>query len=189
MIKQLFTTKNSKEIVKLNAMSVPQAEEIAMQLRFKSELQLREDGLLTIKSAMEAASAAIMMVNRDFIVIYVNQAIINLFGENAAVFKAVFPFFDPNKMLGTCIDVFHKNPQHQRQMLASPSLLPFKTEIKVDKLIIELYVTAAYNKKGLYAGNVLEWRNVTAERHQAAEYADAIGQLAASAVSAAEVAV
>lgn len=179
MINHLFTTKNSKEIVKLNAMSVLKAKEIAEQQQFIGELQSREDGLLSIKSAMDGSSAAIMMVSRDFIINYVNPASINLFRDNAAVFKAAFPLFDPDKMLGTCIDVFHKNPQHQRQMLANPTLLPFKTDIKVGPLIIALYVTATYCKKGLYAGNVLEWRNVSAERRKAAEDADAVGQLAA----------
>jgi methyl-accepting chemotaxis protein len=179
MINDLFTTKNSKEIVKLNAMSVLKAKEIAEQQQFIGELQSREDGLLSIKSAMEGSSAAIMMVNRDFIITYVNQASIDLFRDNAAEFKAAFPLFEPEKMIGSCIDVFHKNPQHQRQMLANTALLPFKTDIKVGQLTIALYVTATYCKKGLYAGNVLEWRNVSAERRKAAEDADAVGQLAA----------
>jgi methyl-accepting chemotaxis protein len=179
MINHLFTTKNSKEIVKLNAMAALKAKELEEQQQLISELQSREDELLSIKSAMEGSSAAIMMVNRDFIITYVNSASIQLFNDNAAEFKTVFPLFEPAVILGTCIDVFHKSPLHQRQMLANVTLLPFKTDIKVGSLTIALYVTATYCKKGLYAGNVLEWRNVTAERRKAAEDADSLGQLAA----------
>ncbi len=82
----------------------------------------------------------------------------------------MFPTFDPAKIVGTCIDVFHKNPQHQRQMLATPARLPFSTEIKVGSLVISLYVTATYDAKGDYIGNVLEWRDVTAVK--AREVAD-----------------
>jgi|GEM_PF-4034904 len=178
MVNHLFTTKNSQELVQLNAMSVLKAKEIAEQ-QFIGEMQSREDGLLSIKNAVEGPSAAIMMVNRDCIINYVNQAIINLFRENAAEFKAAFPLFDPDKMLGTSIDVFHKDPLYLRQMLANLSLLPFKTDIKVGKLTIALYVTATYCKKGLYSGNVLEWRKVSVEQRKSAEDADAIGQLAA----------
>lgn len=179
MINHLFTTKNSKEIVKLNAMAVLKAKEIAEQQQLISELQSRTDGLLSIKSAMDGSSAAIMMVDRDFIVSYVNQASIQLFSDNAAEFKAAFPLFSPAKMIGTCIDVFHKNPQHQRQMLANAALLPFKTDIKVGQLTIALYVTATYSQQGLHIGNVLEWRDVSAERLKAVADLDAVGQLAA----------
>lgn len=116
-------------------------------------------------------------VNRDFIVTYVNKASIDLFTSNADEFKSAFPTFDPTKIVGTCIDVFHKRPEHQRQMLADTSRLPFKTDIKVGSLTIALYVTATYCKAGKYTGNVLEWRDVTAVRRKALEDLDAVGQL------------
>jgi methyl-accepting chemotaxis protein len=64
-------------------------------------------------------------------------------------------------------------------MLADPSRLPFKTDIRVADLIIALYVTATYSKRGEYTGNVLEWRDVTAERRKAIEDLEAVGQIAA----------
>ena len=142
-------------------------------------LKVQEDTLRAIESAMGGSSAAIMMINRDFIVTYVNKASISLFTDNAGEFKAAFPSFDPAKIVGTCIDVFHKRPEHQRQMLANTSILPFKTDIKVGNLTIALYVTATYCETGKHTGNVLEWRNVTAERRKALEDLDAVGKLAA----------
>jgi|APLak6261669570_1056073.scaffolds.fasta_scaffold03131_1 methyl-accepting chemotaxis protein len=125
-------------------------------------LQSKEATLATIKSALDASSAAIMMVNRDFIVTYVNEASLTLFNSNKIEFQKVFPTFDPSKIIGTCIDVFHKHPQHQRQLLATPDRLPFSTEIKVGPLTISLYVTATYDVLGNYIGNVLEWRDISA---------------------------
>ncbi|HEY0268691.1 MAG TPA: methyl-accepting chemotaxis protein, partial [Methyloradius sp.] len=118
---------------------------------------------------MGGSSAAIMMVDRDFIVTYVNEATNTLFTENAAELKRAFPSFDASKIVGTCIDVFHKHPEHQRQLLADPSRLPFKTDIRVSSLTIALYVTAIYDTQKNYIGNILEWRDVTAVRKRETE--------------------
>ncbi len=130
-----------------------------------------------IKSALNEVSAAVMMVNRDFMVTYVNNASKKLFTDFADEFHTAFPSFDANNIVGTCIDVFHKKPEHQRQLLADPSRLPFVTDIKLGKLTINLYVTATYDEKGQYSGNVLEWRDVTEERARAQKDLDNAGQL------------
>ena len=134
--------------------------------------------LIDIKSAMKEVSAAVMMIDRDFMVTYVNDASMRLFSEHADEFKTAFPHFDSQKIIGTCIDVFHREPSHQRKMLADTSKLPFKTDIRVGNLIIALYVTATYNE-GKHTGNVLEWRDVTAERRKQIEDLDNAGKIAA----------
>ena len=52
----------------------------------------------------------------------------------------VWPGFDPEQIVGRCIDMFHKNPAHQRQMLSDPSRLPIRTEITIGDLKIALLV-------------------------------------------------
>ena len=158
----VITGKSSKEL-KNQKLMIEQAQiEIAQMELEIADLKKREATLATIKNAMDSSSAAIMMVDRNFIVTYTNTASLNLFNTNKAEFQKVFPTFDPAKIIGTCIDVFHKNPQHQRQLLATPERLPFSTEIKVGPLTISLYVTATYDHQGGYIGNVLEWRDVSA---------------------------
>ena len=157
-----LTGKTSKELKEQKALIGQTALEIAQKDVAIAELKQQQAILATIKNAMDSSSSAIMMVDRNFIVTYVNVASMSLFNNNRAEFLKVFPSFNPAKIIGTCIDVFHKNPQHQRQMLATPARLPFSTEIKVGSLTISLYVTATYDAKGDYIGNVLEWRDVTA---------------------------
>jgi len=36
-----------------------------------------------------------------------------------------------DEIMGTCIDIFHKDPAHQRRLLKDPSNLPYKTNIQV----------------------------------------------------------
>jgi len=163
----LFRSKN--EILKLKSEQALKDKLLAEKEAQIQSLSAREYSLAAIKSAMDGSSAAIMMVDRDFVVTYVNQASNTLFTENAAEFKLAFPSFDASKIVGTCIDVFHKYPEHQRKMLADTSRLPFKTDIKVSSLTIALYVTAVYDAQKSYIGNTLEWRDVTAVRRKEIE--------------------
>jgi methyl-accepting chemotaxis protein len=161
--------KNKKEIEKLISEQQFKDNVIAEKEAQIQALMARERALLAIRSAIEGSSTAIMVVDRDFIVTYVNEASNALFTENTAEFKKAFPSFDASKIIGTCIDVFHKNPEHQRKMLADTSRLPFKTDIKVSSLILALYVTAVYDAHKNYIGNTLEWCDVTALRKRELE--------------------
>jgi len=89
---------------------------------------------------VDKVSAAIMMIDRDLVVTYVNGPTRELLRKNAAAFAAMWPGFDPEQIVGRCIDMFHKNPAHQRQMLSDPSRLPIRTEITIGDLKIALLV-------------------------------------------------
>ena len=64
-------------------------------------------------------------------------------------------------------------------MLSDPSILPFKTDIRVGPLTMALIVTAVYDSAGEYVGNTLEWQDVTEKRAQEVRDADFRGQIAA----------
>ncbi len=113
------------------------------------------------RGAVDGVTNAIMMVDRDLVVRYVNQASMDLFVKYGAEFRKAFPSFNPEAMIGSNIDGFHKNPAHQRALLADPTKLPHKATIRVGNLWFSLYVTGSYNAKGDLIGNVLEWANVT----------------------------
>jgi methyl-accepting chemotaxis protein len=115
-------------------------------------------------SIVDKVSSAVMMVDRDFIVTYVNEPTRALLKNNEAEFRKLWPNFDPEKIVGTCIDTFHKNPAHQRKLLADPSQLPIKTEITIGDVKIALLVNGAFDAKNNHVGNILEWRDVTEHR-------------------------
>src|ERR1700743_2737442 len=61
-----------------------------------------------VKEAMETVSTPIMTVDRDFIVTYVNAAATTFFRKNSEAFGKLWPTFNPDQILGVCIDTFHK---------------------------------------------------------------------------------
>ncbi|MBY0423143.1 MAG: PAS domain S-box protein, partial [Parvularculaceae bacterium] len=118
-------------------------------------------------SAFDGSNTAMMLVDRDFKVTFVNEATRALFSKHKAQFAKLWPNFDPDKIIGFCIDRFDNDPAHQRQMLADPARLPFLTDISVGDLKISLNVSAVFDAKKNYVGNVLQWADVTAERANA----------------------
>ena len=114
-----------------------------------------------LRSAVGGAMQAIMMIDRDFNITYANQATVDMLKKHENILRSVYPGFDASKIMGACIDQFHKNPSHQREMLANPANLPYSTNIHVGSLIFKLNVTAMMSANGDYIGNSLEWADVT----------------------------
>ena len=74
-----------------------------------------------------------------------------------------------SQMLGSSFDVFHKNPRHQRSLLADASRLPHRAKIRVGPETLDLRVSAINGPDGRYVGPMLTWAVVTAEVQMAAE--------------------
>ena len=125
--------------------------------------KVRRDALFQ-SSAFVGSSIGMMIIDRDFIVTYANDATKKMLSDHGPLFREHWPGFDPEEIIGTCIDVFHKNPASQRGTLADPSILPIRRDIEIGDVRFSLSVAGVFDDKGEYVGNVLEWSDVTAER-------------------------
>ncbi|MEK9678606.1 MAG: methyl-accepting chemotaxis protein, partial [Rhodospirillaceae bacterium] len=92
----------------------------------------------------------------DFKINYANKATI----DTIRTIEDKLPI-NADELVGTCIDIFHKNPAHQCQMLADPSNLPHQTNISLGEENLDLEVTAITDKDGAYLGPMLSWSVVT----------------------------
>ena len=68
---------------------------------------------------------------------------------------------DPEKLVGRSMDIFHKNPSHQRRIVADPKNLPWQTKIRVGKEILDLRASAIRTPDGAYLGCMVTWSVVT----------------------------
>ena len=64
-------------------------------------------------------------------------------------------------LLGQTVDIFHKKPTHQRQLLADPSRLPHTANIRVGPEVLNLKVSAIRDDDGSYLGPMLTWSIIT----------------------------
>ena len=137
------------------------------------------DNVAFFKSTVDQSSSASIMIDRDLIVTYVNQATLELFKKHEKAFQAKYPRFDRDKIIGSCIDSFHTIPAHQRNLLDDPSNFPWKTYISVEDLTFELNVFAITDDAGNYIGNTLEWDDLTELRQRDIQNTESSGQIEA----------
>ncbi len=133
-----------------------------------TSLRAQENKAVQLQGAIDQSGTANIQVDRDFIITYANQATLALLKQHEATFARAFPGFkaDAASVMGTCIDSFHKNPAHQRQLLDDVNNLPYQTDISIEDLKFSLNVTAILDAAGEYVGNSLEWQDVTSLRAQ-----------------------
>jgi methyl-accepting chemotaxis protein len=72
-------------------------------------------------------------------------------------------------IVGTCIDVFHKMPEHQRTLLRDPSNLPHEANIKLGDEHLNLKVGPLRDSTGAYIKAMVTWNLVTDEVRKEAE--------------------
>ena len=136
-----------------------------------------------LKYAVEGSATAMMMCDRDLNITFANPATVNMVKENLATFQEAFPGFRLENLIGTCIDIFHKNPGYQRNLLSEPKNLPHSAEIEVGPLSFELNITGLYDDSNNYIGNTLEWKNITDEKVAKQEATILKGTIAGSATA------
>lgn len=132
----------------------------------------RESAVLT--TAMNAASTNLMVADADFNIISINTSLATMFKHNEARLKAQLPSFSAASVVGSNMDIFHKNPAHQRAMVSALTQ-PYTAELKIDALILRLTVVPILQASHRL-GYVVEWMDVTEQRHIEHELATTIEQ-------------
>lgn len=105
---------------------------------------------------VENAPTNIMYCGTDYVIKYVNPAS----RETLAKIESHLPV-RVDEIVGSSIDVFHKNPQHQRKLLSSEKNLPVRATIDVGPEKLDLLVSAIYDKTGAYTGIMVTWEIIT----------------------------
>ncbi|MDO9117634.1 MAG: methyl-accepting chemotaxis protein [Nitrospira sp.] len=129
-----------------------------------TEKRKMEKEMFVVRTSLDDANSNVLMCDRNLIVTYVNNTAIKKLRTLETEIRKVLPAFDTNKLVGTCIDSFHKVPSHQRRILEDPKNLPHQAEIKLGPLTLSLTVSAIVSQTGEYLGNTLEWADITAQK-------------------------
>ncbi|MCL4556528.1 MAG: methyl-accepting chemotaxis protein [Gammaproteobacteria bacterium] len=139
----------------------------------------RESAVLT--TAMNAASANLMVADADFNIISVNTSLATMFKHNEARLKAQLPNFSAASVVGSNMDIFHKNPAHQRAMVAALTH-PWTGELSINGLILRLTVVPILQGTR-HLGYVVEWLDVTEQRQIERALATSIDEASRGVVS------
>ena len=86
-------------------------------------------------------------------------------------------------LVGQCVDIFHKNPMHQRHLLADPSNLPHNAQIRLGDEHLDLLVSPVH-RDGQYIGAMLTWSVITERVKLADDFEGNIGSVVGTVSSA-----
>lgn len=115
-----------------------------------------EKGLAQVKSMIENAPINVMYCDKDRVIRYVNPKSI----ETLKTIEQYLPI-KVSEILGSSIDVFHKDPSHQGKIIADPRNLPHQATIDVGPEKLDLLVTATFDQQGNYIGPMVTWDVIT----------------------------
>ncbi|WP_281167134.1 methyl-accepting chemotaxis protein [Algicola sagamiensis] len=113
-------------------------------------------------NALAVCQANVMLANNNMEIVYINEENMKMLKNRERELQKVLPNFDSQKLIGTNVDIFHKNPSHQRRMIGNLNDV-FKTEIKVEELTFGLIATPWLDMNGERVGTIIEWNDRTSE--------------------------
>ncbi len=113
-----------------------------------------------VRSMMDNMAAAVTYADSSFKITYVNPAALKLL-------KKVEQYLPVrvDQIVGQSIDIFHKNPDHQRRMLADPKNLPFVGQIQIGTEYFALQACSIFDSEGKIIGTLVTWDLVTEKVH------------------------
>jgi methyl-accepting chemotaxis protein len=116
-----------------------------------------------IRSALDSCSTNVMVADENCSIVYMNHTLVKMLKAAEADLRKELPNFDSGKLIGTSMDVFHKNPAHQRRLIESLTGT-FEGTIKVGVRQFHLIASVAKDASDRRLGTVVEWKDVTAEK-------------------------
>ncbi|KZZ76182.1 hypothetical protein A3766_14745, partial [Oleiphilus sp. HI0132] len=146
-----------------------------MQTELIGEFERRAEETSRVTSALKVANTNLMMADNDLNIIYLNNAVEKMFKDAESDLRKDLPKFSADNLMGVNIDVFHKNPAHQRQLLASLTQ-SYESTAKVGGRSFRIVANPVESENGNRLGTVVEWVDETEmlakqaqERQEAAE--------------------
>ncbi|MEM9150849.1 MAG: methyl-accepting chemotaxis protein [Cyanobacteria bacterium P01_F01_bin.3] len=119
------------------------------------------------QTAFDESAKALMLVDRDFAITHINDTAKSLLAENEAEFRTIWPSFQASSTIGSTVDIFDEFSKDKRNLINDPANLPFGTALTVGETKFMISVSGVFNEDGEYAGNVLDWEDITVSRTNA----------------------
>lgn len=134
-----------------------------MEFWWGTEYQKMEAESARSTSIVREITTPVMTCDMNRVITSLNPSVTQLLAHHKQSLQKFSPGFDPEKLVGRCIDDFHKNPETQKNIFADTMKLPYKAKIKVLDMTFDLTVFPLKDHKGKITGYAVEWVDSTAE--------------------------
>ena len=137
-----------------------------------NEIRLKEDVLTEASRAMsivKQTALPLMTCDKERRITSMNPAVLDLLNRYKSQLQRKFPGFNPDRLIGECIDLFHKDPEMQKHIFAEPGRMPHKANIQVLDMYFNLTVFPVWDQQNNITGYAVEWLDRTAESNAITE--------------------
>lgn len=107
---------------------------------------------------LDDISTNIMVADDDRNIVYMNRAVTDFLKNVESSIQKDLPSFRVDKLIGQNIDIFHKNPAHQKGMLEAMKS-KYTATIKVGNTMFDLNAGPIFDSRGKRLGTYVEWRD------------------------------
>ncbi|MGO9947871.1 MAG: methyl-accepting chemotaxis protein [Steroidobacteraceae bacterium] len=115
-----------------------------------------------IRTALDRVSVGTMLCDNDAKIIYMNDALKDVFRNRATEIRTQVSSFDPEQLVGGSLDMFQQIPALQRQQLASLTA-GHTSDIKMGGASLRLVANPVVDRAGARVGTVVQWLDRTQE--------------------------
>ncbi|MBN4076908.1 PAS domain S-box protein [Mariprofundus ferrooxydans] len=151
---------------------IDRGDELGDLLRVSKVLQIRQGYMINdsrqqlnraarIQSALDSTTANVMMADQNHNIIYINDTLQKMLDKNESNFKKKLPNFNAQGLIGTCIDVFHKDPSHQRRILDNLTTTFESPDMNLGGTWVKIIVNPVFDAQGNRIATVTEWLDRT----------------------------
>lgn len=111
------------------------------------------------KAMIDGSQANMIFANNDLVVEYMNPASL----KSLKTIEHLLPV-RAESVVGTCIDIFHKDPARVRKILGNEQNLPHKGKVQIGDQTLELIAVAIHDHEGNRIGQMATWSIDTAKQ-------------------------
>ncbi len=135
-------------------------DEIGILARAFDQLAKKSLDVARLKAALDSCQANVMVANRGLEIVYLNLNMHHMLKAAEQDIRKELPHFSADQLLGTNIDVFHKNPAHQRGVLDNlQTTRHAKFDVGGRKMAFA--ASPVLSETGERLGTVVEWQDQT----------------------------
>ncbi len=153
-----------KPIKKTKASARPDSSKVTVPQQ--SLIEIEQENIMSVTqnaaqtSLLDNLSSCIQLADENNIITYMNASLNNMFAQAEEDIKKYLPHFDRTKLIGQSMDLFHRNPSHQRQMVASIQG-KHSAKIRLGNRVFELVAAPLFDADGKRSGTLVEWSDVS----------------------------
>ena len=115
-----------------------------------------------VRQALDTVNTNTMIADASNNIVYMNDAVLNMMRNAESDIRQDLVNFNASSLMGSNMDIFHKNPAHQQQMVERLTS-EYSTEISVGGRTFKLTANPIFSEDKERLGTVVEWLDRTNE--------------------------